>query len=112
MVEGKGMSSQEQKRTAKILEQLMAKISNNILDVNKVRYSMAFKPTDSACSFFISNVRQRHYLIVLIIMKQAVTMFNVKKERKRRMEKESQRSSSPSKLKPKKPLRNHQRSTR
>ncbi|KAG6490757.1 hypothetical protein ZIOFF_052067 [Zingiber officinale] len=69
VVEGKGMSSQEQKQTAKILEQLMAKSSNNILDVNK-----------------------------------AVTVFNVKKERKRRMEKEIQRT-TPSKLEPKKSLK-------
>ncbi|KAG6493893.1 hypothetical protein ZIOFF_048896 [Zingiber officinale] len=41
VVEGKGMSSQEQKQTAKILEQLMAKSSNNILDVNKLKYVAA-----------------------------------------------------------------------
>lgn len=106
MVEGKGMSSQEQKQTAKILEQLMAKSSNNILDVNKVRHSKVFKPTDTACSFrlYQQNECQKHHLIVFIITKQAVTVFNVKKERKRRMEKEIQRT-TPSKLEPKKSLK-------
>ncbi|XP_042465413.1 ribosome biogenesis regulatory protein homolog [Zingiber officinale] len=67
VVEGKGMSSQEQKQTAKILEQLMSRSSNDILDVKK-----------------------------------AVTIFNVKKEKKRKMEKDRERSSTASKLKPKK----------
>ncbi|XP_074574188.1 ribosome biogenesis regulatory protein homolog [Curcuma longa] len=35
VVEGKGMSSKEQEQTAKILEQLMSRSSNDILDVKK-----------------------------------------------------------------------------
>ncbi|KAG9459658.1 hypothetical protein H6P81_004166 [Aristolochia fimbriata] len=71
VVEGKGIGSQEQQQTEKILNKLISKNSHEILNVDK-----------------------------------AVTMYNVKAEKKRRKEKVDYSSSMSKKLKPnKKPLK-------
>lgn len=95
------MGSQEKQQTDKILNKLMSQSSHDILDVNKVSF-LIHAALLHITSLTVAEVKNVTTWLGLHLS-QAVSMYNVKAEKRRKHEKEKGASSSNSgKMKPKK----------